>query len=250
MVLNWIVGVIIVIAIIGLGLWMLRKFVKALLITSVIIIIVVVGFGLYLYSDSVHLQANIITSDSIFLLQDLKIETGFKAKFANPKGEAPYILNKTEIDSFNDYYKDQDLQSILGKDYKIFFVKEEMFDFEHLEVDLGTYIANFTTEEIIEIIKSKKTLIDFSGSLAEKTGTYQDTVFANLITQIKKDYEMKGILFTMMVNEKIKEEGTLLLAKQVRERNIKAYPETIIFKVAKYLPIGILESAMGKLNGG
>lgn len=244
------IAIIILVCVIAIAFWIIKKFLKALFIGTIALVIMLVIFGFFVYSDSENFKANIITSDSLFLLKNAEIETGFRAKFAQQYSQKkkPYIFNQTELEMFNEFYNDDELGSILGIDYKVFFIKESMFyGIDKVEVDMGAYKANISSLSLIDMIRSPNTLYEFSQAMSEATGEDKNIIMVSLLQQIKDDYEMKGHLFTILFNEKIKRDGALFLIKEIKKQNIDVYPETAVFKAIKLLPITLLDKSFDKL---
>jgi hypothetical protein len=54
-------------------------------------------------------------------------------------------------------------------------------------------------------------------------------------------------LFIALCSEASKQEGPLFVAKGLKSKEIIIYPETITFKIIKYIPVSLIEKLSSKL---
>ena len=243
------IGLVIGIIAILLVFWLVKKVVKALFFTGLILLAAIIILGLFVYSDSIKLKENIATTDSLFLLKDGKIYAGFRAKFGEQYGseKKAYIIEEDELAKFNQDLENNDLQSIKGDRYKIFFVRENTFDdIEFIQV----YDEQITRTFALDLIKSDEAVESVAAAFAQRKGVEKELILQELKRDIRDDNEMRAMLFMRLFATKLENQGPLFIVRELKNKHIAVWPETSVFKAMRFVPLGILDNFIEKLEKG
>lgn len=238
------IEIIIVLALIIFIIWAIKKVFKLLFIAGLIVLLIAIVFGFYVYSDFNNLKENIVTTDSLFVLKDSDIHTGFTAKFSDQFSSdyEPYLLTEDDISDYNGFYRKGDLESIRGEYYKIFMIKESTFD------DLDNVLLdghNFTKDYIIQLLYSDNPRDSFASDIGQRQGISADDAKKELP---ELDSELKAILFIKLFGEKLDKEGPLFIIREFKKGNIDIYPNTAVVRLAKIFPLSYVDRFIEKVE--
>ncbi|MBW3003872.1 hypothetical protein KY328_04255 [Candidatus Woesearchaeota archaeon] len=239
MALPMILWIVIFVVAIALGFWLLKKIVKIMFAIGLIILVIILVLGFYVYSDSLDIKENIVTTDSLFLLKNNNIETGFRARFSDKytKGE-PDIVSEEELAKINILYSENDLTAIKSDNYKIFIYNEGVFDdIDNIEFSDWTLDKDF----MLDTINSENPMEMLAAELK-----IPRTMLAE---QLEDDNNVRGVLFMQLFNAKLEKDGPLYLITEFKKKNIVIYPETAVFKAAKIFPVKYFDRFLEKIRG-
>ena len=241
------------------------KFVKNVLRALVIIFLFVLvfsaGLGFYVYSDFVELKNNFIDSDKkIFLSSPDDLVAGFIM------ADNIQFFNSNEIAALNNYYRDNDFDSLRGNAYKVFLIDYEYFSELDYTINLGDSLGNdrdiiLNKTEILQLLNSK----DPFNQLVSNHDITNSDKFADIIKEqlqgklvnatpetmnsinIKDSGTLKSLLFAYTLSQSIFEnKNPFYFFVLYRDGKIKIYPETIVFKVIKFLPSSMFDKIVTK----
>jgi len=188
----------------------------------------------YVYQDVANFQEGFTTGSKLFLLQDEDyIVTGFSTKFVEDTESGASGVIPISDDSLKEYrglYSQGEYETILGDNYKVFFFDMDSFQ-DVNDINLGT--LSLDVDQVGELLRSSTPMKDF---VELSTGQKIDMEFP----QSKKD-EIRSLLFGALFAAAVSKHGALFIVEQVREKNMIVYPETAMFKVLKYIPIGVMK---------
>jgi len=181
---------------------------------AILLLVILTGIGLYFgYTDYMDIQKNFNTQPKLFLLQEKdRALAGLRiVSFEDP--ETIETLTVEDLEIMSTHLANRDYEAILGHNYKAFIfklqplIKEQSINFQGQTLE---------QENIREILYSETTPTD-----------------------------MKTRIFAGLFSKKMEEEGQLYLIKGVKSKDIRVYPETPLFKIAKYTPNSLLNKVVG-----
>ena len=145
----------------------------------------------------------------------------------------------------NEFNAIEDLDSILGSNYKIFIIKDSAFD------DINASIQDLSKQEIDKLIASETPIDDYIKlQMPDVSSSQLPLARQQVLSQleIEGDSEFKAALFGSLFSISIEQEGPLFLFDQFKQENVMVHPETMMFKLMKKIPNFILNSVI-KLQG-
>ncbi len=203
----------------------LKAFFKLFFYTFLILFLVSGVFVYLVYRDATDFKDKFTISDNLLLLEDKgKILTGF---VLHPGGE-PSILTDQQLRDFTTYYNNNQYQNMIESNYKMFIIKMSAFNSE------GT--LEYDGQQL-----ERKKLIDSLRS-DDPAGTFLQGVPGPARNNMADAATLKASFFVILYTNDL---GTdpLNIIFRYKEGNIIVYPETIIFKIIKYMPLDIISSA-------
>tara|TARA_Y100000294_G_scaffold167819_1_gene177379 strand:- start:42 stop:776 length:735 start_codon:yes stop_codon:yes gene_type:complete len=231
-------GLIVMLVFIILFSFIAFKVVKQVLkLTFLITILTIVVLGLFsylVYQDMGDLKENFSFNDNLLILQnENQLLTGVKLNFEKISDfeelEAFNSLSQDQINEYNPYYTNEEYDKILGDHYKILFIDYNTFqDIQEIEVLNKAYSNEF----VLQVLESQNPM----ELLTPKS------------LNIKSSENIKPILFTMLLTEKIKLQKSTFLITEMKNKNIRVYPETITFKIIKYIPVDFMQDQLAKIS--
>lgn len=197
-------------------LWViLKKPLKALLLSSLISLIAVIIFGIIIYKDAAEFASRFPAEPKLFLFEENdKIVGGLTLTTFNittdENGVPKFgLLEDAEVSSLNAAYDKKDYKAMLGSHYMIMVFKSEVFKGIESTVPgaigafLGAINAKFTT----------LMYLDKFGKLTEQ-------------------------------------KGPLVFLQEYKKGNVIIYPETVTFQVAKEIPESVFDKVSERIVGG
>ncbi len=203
----------------------LKAFFKLFFYTFLILFLVFGVFGFLVYRDATDFKNKFTVSDNLLLLEDNgKILTGF---VLHPGGE-PSILTDQQLRDFTGYYNNNQYQNMIGSNYKMFIIKMSAFKTE------GT--VEYDGQQL-----ERKRLIDSLRS-DDPVGTFLQDVPGPARNNLADSATLKVSFFVILYTNDF---GTdpLKIVFSYKEGNIIIYPETMMFKIIKYIPLDMVRSA-------
>lgn len=224
-----------ILALIVIGVVVLAKiiggFIKALFLALLIVVLITLVMGFVVYSDVLDMKQNIEAKPSLFLMQNSKIITGFRVPFSGSEQE-PEFLSKDKLDELNSFFEQNDYDSILGDNYKVFLLRREALDsVEEVVIDDESYSKDF----IFQLIESSDPVDKFSAELSRRQGVSLEAVKQSFSDF--SDDEFRAQLFTQLVGAAMEQEGPLYIYKEFKEGDISIYKESAVYKFIKMLPL-------------
>ncbi len=238
--LFWLILIIIIfIIVLGIVFKILKLVLKVLSIFFLIIVVVSGILGFFVYDDVMDLKQGLSEQDNLLILQkDNQIFTGIKANFgqlSEQQQESFQPLTNDQVIEYGGYYNNQQYELIKQDNYKVFFIDYTVFqDIEHVEIE----DEEFSNEFILTLLESNDPDNVFKTELKNKG--YHDAEISRITLDNPKSH-----FFVMLFNEKIQKDK-FFLVKELKNKNIIVYPETITFKVINYLSVDFV---IDKLSG-
>ena len=140
------------------------------------------------------------------------------------------LLDDNKIKS----YKLETNKEILNNNYKLLIFSKESFD------NLKRFYINdieFKKIEFLEVIESENSLNN-----AAKLMDLNKEEFKNIF-DVKDNSETRSLFFGIMVSEAIGQDSQFLI-RNIKEKSIKVYPETILFKLIKFIPESVFNNIL------
>ncbi|MBR9691918.1 hypothetical protein GOV06_03965 [Candidatus Woesearchaeota archaeon] len=210
---------------------------KAIFLASTALTLIILILGSFIVLDANDFRKNFQTQPSIFVLEDDgEISAGFSAVLGEDEFNPDYLLEE-KLGT----YDPDNLDELLGENYKIFFVKKQALD--SVETVEGGDMK-LTKEEIFEMIDSETTIDDFVRSQVKDIPPSQFPALKKQMMEqmnINEDAELKGALFGAAFAAAM-EDNPLFLFEQYKEGNIIIYPETAMFKFLRKVPLSLLKN--------
>ncbi|MBW2977239.1 hypothetical protein KY331_00175 [Candidatus Woesearchaeota archaeon] len=239
---------IIVVLIIILAIFKIFKSVfKTIFLISTLFGIVMLVFMIILYQDVADFKTNFPTSEKLFLLER---EGGLIAGFSGVLGEEeqPNFVPSAELNSYQISFEADDLEPIKGNYYKLFIVVSETFD-EITSIEFGE--EQLSKNFVFDLLDSQTSIDDYASYYAQSQGISTAAigeVKSQMRSQFSSDAEFKGALFATLFSAKTQEDR-LFLFKEYKKDNILIYPETMLFRTIKKIPLIFMQRFVKVENG-
>jgi len=138
----------------------------------------------------------------------------------------------------NQVFKKNDLQSIIGDNYKLIIIRKDFFN-DVFSIPIAED-QSITRIELFELLSSKTPIDDYiTLSLGGDTAKIQKESYKeNLIQslQISTDEEFKDILFFTAFATAAENKGPLFLLNAFKKETVIIYPQTLFFDTLKVIP--------------
>ncbi len=174
-------------------------------------------------------------NNTFFLYEGERLYTGVTLKPLNnltlTLDSFDYFTSE-EIKELETKFKNKKYEDILKSNYKVFFFTPEAIK-KPLNQTIG---AELNEDEMLEVIKSN----DPYQLMAEKSQAKYNLSIQILKAEYKNFYgeedKVKGFLFAALLANYLQKQGSGDLVKNIKDNQIIVYPESISFKVIRYLP--------------
>ena len=247
---SMIFGIAVLIVIIG-GILLLFRFarhaVKWLLIAFGIVVLVSVVFGFNLFNDIQDLQKNFPKAQKLLLLKEGNtLLAGFEGKLFSSDDILSYT-NKEQLAAFQQHYSIRNMQDIRGNYFKVIIFDTSSFEQPDILVS-----GNIPANEVLDIIGADDTLARAVAQAIEKENLPDTPETRNFLIKdfktkgISSDEDMRAFLFGLLFKAAL-EKDPLFLINGFKSGSIIVYPETITFKLAKFIPTDVLKNTLDKL---
>ena len=205
-VMNWISGMIAVVALV-----------------SIIV-------GILLVNDMAEFRKQFYEKGSVIYLDiDHRIESGFIVE--NAREEATFNpVPLSELYDVTESYIDEQYAPILKGTSKVFVFTEKAFD-EAKFARVDAY--HIEKDNVLALLKSHELLDDFP----TVTGLPVEKVFGSG----KNADDLRWKLFARLVFTQVEDKGPIFLLHGIRRGTVKVYPKTISFYVLPLLPESIID---------
>lgn len=207
-------------------------------------------FGAFLYMDVMNFSENFYTSSNMFVLTEgEEVLTGFDGMMET-ESDMPNFFTKADLEKMTGLYNEEDYESMLGDNYKMFIIDMEAFKTLEKNITIDEY--NYTLEFVSGLMKSDTATEDYVDALLDRKGVEEkhrallkDDLIKQTRDDIGDDYAFKGALFaSALLGSALEQQKTLFLLKNFQYSTIKIYEETMLFKSIKYMPVPYLEAIM------
>lgn len=203
--------------------------------------LVLVVLSLFLFVDISDFQDNFSSSTNLILLtSDNEVVTGFILD-----GQEPILLNN--MSHYADLYNRSRYAALLGEHYKVLFVEAQVFsDVE--KVQISKYL--FDGEFVLETIRSENPMEMYAAKIAELENADEDEVLEQIDALYTDAGQFRSLLFASVFSASQQSQDPLIMVQHIQSGDIEIYPETITFRVMRYIPPALLENfPRGEVNG-
>lgn len=221
--------------------YIIFKIVKKIFATIILVIILflIVSFGVsYSAYNSILDIKNSDKAFSVFYLDNDKILAGFKT---NLKSQESTFFSYAEINQLSAYYREENLDVILGDSIKLIFVKEGFIgEASNETINLGGY--QLTNDEVVGMIESEDPILFYVLKHPEAfygaTGLFPVDREIILNSFGAEDHvQLKGlilsrILIPIITNPK----GWRMVFESYSNKNLIIYPQPFSLKLFKFVP--------------
>jgi len=209
-----------------------KKIFQALGVILIILLLSSFVTGFLIYNDVQDFKEQFATEEKLFLLTQEEIgkENEYFAGFTMESNELGILLDDDKIKD----YKLKTNKEILNNNYKLLLFSKDSFD------NLKRFYINdieFKKIEFLEVIESENSLKD-AARLMDLSKDEFKTMF-----DVKDDSETRSLFFGIMVSEAIEQDSQFLI-RNIKEKTIKVYPETILFKLIKFIPESVFNNIL------
>tara|TARA_Y100000310_G_C20537940_1_gene741810 strand:+ start:90 stop:656 length:567 start_codon:yes stop_codon:yes gene_type:complete len=188
----------------------MKKALKFFFILNLILVIALSIFTYFIYKDAMALKGNLAQSSNIVLLEENnKALTGIILR------ELSQVVSQKNLEQYSVYLANDDYSKILGSYYKFILVDMEAV----LNIDQDSFTIQeqeFTKDELLVLLRSGENL------------------------------EYRAAAFSYVFSKYLFSQNNLL--KEYKKGNIFIYPETIMFKVIKIIPVSLFDKALQKAS--
>lgn len=250
MVSSLIFGIAFIIVIIG-GIFLLFRFakhaVKLVLIAIGIMLIASAVFGVNLFNDIRDLQENFPRAQKLLLLKDDNtLLAGFEGKLFSADDIISYA-NKEQLAAVQQHYSARDMQGVRGNYFKVIIFDASSFEQQDILVS-----GNIPANEVLDIIHARDTTDRAVAHIIQRDNLPNTPETRSFFIKgfrekgISSEDEMRAFLFGQLFAAAL-EKDPLFLINGFKSGSISVYPETITFKLAKFIPTGALKNTFEKL---
>ncbi|MBS3119156.1 hypothetical protein J4417_05800 [Candidatus Woesearchaeota archaeon] len=212
------ITIIIYVAVILVVWWFVKKIITAFFVAGILLVLAVLALGYMTYQDVRDLRENMPTQNKLVILMDQgRVLSGFTV---TPAEALP--LTSGELHAFEALWSQDRKEEAQGEVYKLIIYEKAMF--EGMD-DLKIIVAgqSFEKQHILQLLSDDAIL----------NATSQELFF-------EKPHELRAYVFNELIRIYVVGSGDpTLFASQFRKGMITIYPETIIFKIMKYVPLNI-----------
>ncbi len=224
------------------GIYKLIKFgITLAALLSVAFSVALLVMGVALYMDVNEFQEKFETAPKLFLLKENRtLLAGFSGRLGTTSEQAELLTAAALADLQADYDANK-LDGMRGGNYKLFFV--DLVAFGNITGRIMVDDTEYGREEIIQFIHSQAPLDDFTEDLLARREVQvqqRDAAKKRLLKGLREnapdDTAFRANLFTLLLAQAVKEQGSRFLLYEFQRDHIRIYPETALFKLVKYIP--------------
>jgi len=207
-----IISIIVFIVVLVLIWGIFKSLFKLMFIAGIIISLLIAINLFFIYQDFKDLRENFTVSEKkIILVDDNKVLTGLLM------GEEIDFLMDSQLEAYSSSLINNNYEKILGNSYKLMVFDIDIIS--KLDSDLDFGVIQMTTDEAVSTLRS-----DFASP------------------------EEKASLFSILLADEIlSSTNPILFLTEFKNGNIMIYPETILFKTVKFIPLSLIKDVAGKV---
>ncbi|MBN2052800.1 hypothetical protein JW756_04825 [Candidatus Woesearchaeota archaeon] len=215
------------------------KTIKLVVHIMLFVIVVLIILTVIVYKDMTEIKQSFNTRNNTFLLyENNQLYTAVTLKplvSTNLNLESFLYFTKYEMDGMRESMNKKNYQAILesqAHNYKVFIIKPIILN-KPYKLDLGVELDQ---NDLLNIIMSN----DSFKALAEKTndtyGLSVGDVQRGLVDLYGSREKLKGYLLAGLLANYFQSQQPGELVQGIKEKSMIVYPESISFKVIKYMP--------------
>ena len=218
----------------------IKKLIKLFIFGMIILLVFSAFTGYSLVNDFKDFGGQFKNRTSTFLLVDNNhVLAGFT------KGEEVSFLSYEQIIAASDAYAKNNLDSVLGTNYKLIIITTAAFN----ELPMDTLTIN--NKQVPKSTVLAALIADDTAAVLSEANVYGADIRASdskIKQPIDDNNKLKAGLFAMSFAEGMKD-SPMFLFREFKKGNIIIYKETILFKAIKIFPIGVFDKVAGKIRG-
>lgn len=209
------------------------KIVTKVLLLLILILLVLI---MLVYKDMNDLRKGFSENNNTFFLYD-------DGKLYSAVTLKPMTSAHLGIDSFN-YFKTEDVSEIeqalnnkeydalFKNNYRIFILRPDILN-KSYKLKLG---AELNQNDLLEIIMSNNSFLILAEKTQESYGLEVHTLRKGLKDMYGDEEKIKGYLFAALLANYFQTQNPGELIMNIKEKNLLVRPESISFKIIRYLP--------------
>jgi len=217
----------------------LGKAVKLAVHVMLLVIVILIILTVLVYKDMNDIKQGFSQRNNTFLLYEnhrLYTAVTLKPLTSTTLGlDSFYYFTRDEMPQMQDSLNNKEYQSILNSytnNYKLFIIKPAILN-KPYTLNLG---IDLDQGDLLNIIMSNDSFL----ALAEKTnntyGMSVGDVQRGLVELYESREKFKGYLFAGLLANYFQNQQPGELVQSIKDKSIIVYPESISFKLIKYLP--------------
>ena len=197
-----------------LFIWSIFKGLFKLFFYAGIALVVIIALNtFFIYKDIVDLRENFSSSSKKIILVD-----GDKILTAFMLNGGVSFLGGSQMEEYSSYLKEGSYEKILGNSYKLMVFDVDIVSNLGDEMDIDGRIIS--RDDTMSILRS-----DEEVSESEKAALFSSILVTNIITS----------------------NNPLFFFSEFKKGNIKIYPETALFRIAKVIPLSMIQDVGMKI---
>lgn len=228
-----------------------KKVLKAIFLIASLAAAILIISGFFIIADVKDFKDNFPNQPSLYLFEDKNtLLAGMSVVFGEEEPK-PIFITKEQLTSFQASFEKNNLQAIIGNNYKLFILSSNAFK----DIDkVKSGDIELSRQEILTLLSSETPLDNFIlAQIGEAAPEQQREIYKQKLKQeagIETDAQFKGVLFMLLFGTAMEKQGPLFLFNQYKQGNIIIYPETTLFKLLKIIPSPLLEKAIIQMKPG
>lgn len=213
--------------------------VKALGFVVLLVIGVLVYSAYFVGADISDVKSNFFESGKAVLLESDKPLAGFVAIDLQ---KSPSGLSDRQLSAISNAVQEKDIDALESMGiYKVILISESVIP-KNSVVEIQN--VSFTTGDLLRVLKSSSPRQEFVALAG--AGNIQ-AVASVIVSSFPEDAEFKSFIWYNMANHIVlREPLTSVIA--YKNGQLKIFPETAVFKVARITPVNILKSVIEDLE--
>jgi len=233
--------IILVFILLGLGIiYFVAKFfsegLKAITKLMVFLVLILVVLTALVYQDMENLKKGLkLNNNTFFLYEEERLYTGVTLKPLNNLTltlDSFNYFTSEEIRELETKFRNKKYEDMLKSNYRVFFFTPAVIK-KPLTQSIGVELDE---NDMLEMIKSE----DPYQLLAEKSQAKYNLSLEILKVELKNFYgddeKIKGFLFAALIANYFQKQGAGELVKNIKDNQLMVYPESVSFKVIRYMP--------------
>jgi hypothetical protein len=209
---------------------------KILVKLGLIIIIALALLTVLVIKDMNELRTSFGEQNNTFLLyENGKLYTALTLKpVKNPvlSTDSFIYFTKNQTKTLDKQISNGEYENIMLKTNKLLFISPEVLD-KPFSLKLG---VELNPDDLLGVIKSDDPFMFLADKIHLSYNLTADILRSSLTSIYGDEGQIKGYLFAALLGNYLQKQEPGELVKNLKEGKIRIYPETITFKLIKYMP--------------
>lgn len=208
-----------------------------LIIKIMLLLIVLIAFlAIMVYKDTNDLKTGFLEYNNAFLLYENN--NLYAAIILKPLKNATLSIDsfdyftKEELDQGEEDLNNKNYSALIGDNYRLFMLKPVVLN-KNYTIDLKVKLDQ---GDLINILMSPDPYKVLAGKMESSLRMDSALIKKGLMEFYGEEEKIKGYLFAALLANYFQQQKPGELVTNIKEGRIMVYPESISFKVMKYLP--------------